>query len=107
MLYPTTSWEVLASHERPTVCAAASVGKNRKLRRISAEAVALDCGVRELTGSPLLLRALHTAGDLRASAPAILTAKASGSNQCKVQLSHYWGAHRFPIGHGSALGRGR
>jgi hypothetical protein len=33
MLYPTTFGKVLASHERPTVCAGARAEKNRKVKR--------------------------------------------------------------------------
>jgi hypothetical protein len=38
--------EVLASHERPTVCAAARAGMNRKVKREIRLATHFDCGVR-------------------------------------------------------------
>jgi hypothetical protein len=38
--------EVLASHERPTVCATARAGRNRKVKREIRLATHFDSGVR-------------------------------------------------------------
>jgi hypothetical protein len=54
--------EVLASHERPTVCAAARAGMNRNVRREIRLPIDFDWGVRFLTVPPLLPVLAHGGG---------------------------------------------
>jgi hypothetical protein len=62
MLYPTMFWEVLGSHERPTVCAAARAGMNKNVRREIRLPIDFDWGVRFLTVPPLLPVLAHGGG---------------------------------------------
>ena len=62
MLYPTMFVEVLASHERPTVCAAARAGMNRKVKREIRLPIDFDWGVKFLTLPPLLPVLAHGGG---------------------------------------------
>src|SRR4249920_1713528 len=55
-------WELLASHDRLTVCAAAKAGKNKKERKETNLATDFDHGVRELTVPPLLPVLAHGGG---------------------------------------------
>jgi hypothetical protein len=65
--------EVLASHERSTVCAAARAGKSRKVKREIRLATHFDRGVRFLTVPPLSPVLAH-GGGLKSRCTTILTA---------------------------------
>src|SRR5271170_1809881 len=59
MLYPTMFWELLASHDRLTLCAAARTGKKSRRTRLATN---FNCGVRFLTVPPLLPVLAHGGG---------------------------------------------
>jgi len=103
-VYPTTFWEVLASHERLTVCAAARAGKVKRVKRASTRTTAFDCCVRFLTGLPLLPVLAH-GGGLKSRCTAILTERVSLTvKQRKLQLPHSLLHTRIQIGPESTCG---